>query len=112
MHPEARLLTTNVRTGQPLLRSESIDTTCRRQVRRTTRCGMIESKEFSGIIVDESIETSCPYCGAAVELQIDAGGGERQQYVEDCPVCCQPWNVEVLQAAEGEWTASIRTADE
>ena len=25
MHPEARLLTTSVRTGQPLLRSESID---------------------------------------------------------------------------------------
>ena len=36
------------------------------------------------------IQSSCPYCGELVELDIDEGGGARQQYVEDCPVCCNP----------------------
>lgn len=35
----------------------------------------------------------CPYCGEAVELVVDLGGASRQEYVEDCPVCCRPWLV-------------------
>jgi hypothetical protein len=37
----------------------------------------------------------CPACGEAVLVAVapeDAGGAE---YVEDCPVCCRPWRVEV-----------------
>ena len=59
-----------------------------------------------------SIEGSCPYCGEEVDVEIDEGGGFRQSYVEDCPVCCQPWQVEVTCDADGDWTASLRTQDE
>ncbi len=55
---------------------------------------------------------SCPYCGEAVELAIDEGGGSLQSYVEDCPVCCRPWQVEVALDAEDGWSATLRTADE
>lgn len=60
----------------------------------------------------DPVEGVCPYCGEQVELLIDVGGGEVQRYVEDCSVCCRPWEVEVVQGAEGEWAVSLHTADE
>ena len=43
----------------------------------------------------------CPYCGEANEVALDPGGGERQDYVEDCQVCCQPWRVVVEYHGDG-----------
>ena len=55
---------------------------------------------------------SCPYCGETVDLDVDEGGGSRQSYVEDCPVCCQPWQVTVVRSRDGGWSATLRTSDE
>lgn len=33
---------------------------------------------------------SCPHCGEEVDTDPDPGGGEEQEYIEDCPVCCRP----------------------
>ena len=60
----------------------------------------------------EIIVTSCPYCGEPVELFIDEEGGQHQAFVEDCPVCCQPWQVDVVQEIDGVWSAWLRTSDE
>ena len=60
----------------------------------------------------ESIAADCPYCGEPVDLVVDAGGGDHQSYVEDCPVCCRPWQVDVVRVAEDVWTAVLRTADD
>ena len=59
-----------------------------------------------------TLERICPYCAQTVEIDVDASGGERQSYVEDCPVCCRPWQVDVYVDAEGEWEATLRTSDE
>ena len=32
----------------------------------------------------------CPYCGEPNEVLIDPTGGEKQEFVEDCAVCCRP----------------------
>jgi hypothetical protein len=32
----------------------------------------------------------CAGCGEWIETTVDESGGSRQQYVEDCQVCCQP----------------------
>jgi hypothetical protein len=32
----------------------------------------------------------CAGCGEWIETAVDESGGSRQQYVEDCQVCCQP----------------------
>jgi hypothetical protein len=32
--------------------------------------------------------------------------------VQDCPVCCQPWQVEVTRDRDGDWNATLRTGDE
>lgn len=44
---------------------------------------------------DSEATVHCPYCGEAVEIALDPGGGSHQDYVEDCEVCCQPWRVTV-----------------
>jgi hypothetical protein len=58
------------------------------------------------------LAASCPYCGEPVDLDIDEDGGSRQSYVQDCPVCCQPWQVDVARHRDGEWSVALRTTDE
>ena len=49
-----------------------------------------------------SVGVDCPWCGEAVELLIDPSGGDSQDYVEDCEVCCRPWHISVaLDPARG-----------
>lgn len=36
-----------------------------------------------------SHDVQCPYCGEYFELLVD-GSVPRQEYVEDCEVCCRP----------------------
>lgn len=62
--------------------------------------------------MDDSVSLQCPYCGETVELNIDGGGGVRQEYVEDCPVCCRPWQVQAWIEGDGSWSANLRTSDE
>ncbi len=42
---------------------------------------------------DTEAEVTCPYCGEPVTIGVDPSGGTDQTYVEDCQVCCQPWQV-------------------
>lgn len=37
----------------------------------------------------DATRIGCPYCGEEFEITVDCSMGG-QQYVEDCPVCCQP----------------------
>jgi hypothetical protein len=32
----------------------------------------------------------CPTCGEQIVLPLDRSAGDEQQYIEDCPVCCNP----------------------
>ena len=33
---------------------------------------------------------TCDSCGEQIEIPIDLSAGSEQEYVEDCPVCCNP----------------------
>ncbi|MEO8218724.1 MAG: CPXCG motif-containing cysteine-rich protein [Acidobacteriota bacterium] len=55
---------------------------------------------------------SCPYCGETNTVLVDPTGGSTQRYVEDCQVCCQPWEVMVTVDEEGDVSVEARTADE
>lgn len=50
--------------------------------------------------IDTRARVRCPFCWAAHEITLDPGSGPEQEYVEDCPTCCQPWRV-VLRYREG-----------
>ena len=56
--------------------------------------------------VDSGAEVACPHCGETVTILLDAGGGLRQEYVEDCEVCCRPWHVHVHY--DGFGVATVR----
>ena len=60
---------------------------------------------------DGTVETEatvmCPYCGEINEIALDPGGGRRQEYVEDCQVCCRPWRVVVTYLPDGTADVSV-----
>jgi hypothetical protein len=60
---------------------------------------------------DDHLETEatvlCPYCGEINEIGLDPGGGSRQEYVEDCQVCCRPWRVIVTYLPDGSPEVSV-----
>jgi hypothetical protein len=47
----------------------------------------------------------CAGCGQWNETTVDPSGGRRQEYVEDCQVCCKP-NLLRAEWADGEWRVS------
>lgn len=54
----------------------------------------------------------CPHCGEIVTIALDPGGGSVQDYVEDCPVCCQPWHLTVAYDDDGLATVVVRSLDD
>lgn len=64
---------------------------------------------------DTEAEVGCPYCGEMVTLGIDPAGGAVQTYVEDCQVCCRPWQVHVSYDDHGAahvWVEAAQDPDE
>jgi hypothetical protein len=59
-------------------------------------------------IVETEFEVTCPYCGEAVTIYLERD--VRGTFVQDCEVCCNPWQVYV-EHDEGERYVSIRRAD-
>jgi hypothetical protein len=48
---------------------------------------------------------TCPHCGEPAETFVDPGGGELQDYVEDCVICCRPIRFVVrYDEKRGEYT--------
>ena len=46
----------------------------------------------------------CGACGEEIVVPIDLSQGEQQDYVEDCPVCCQANVIHVEVDADGDVT--------
>lgn len=63
-------------------------------------------------VVDMETEVQCPYCGEIVIIGLDPDGGSVSEYVEDCEVCCRPWQVRVEYNSEGDASVFLRTLDE
>ena len=61
---------------------------------------------------DMSTTVACPYCSEVVEISLDPGSGDDQDYVEDCEVCCRPWQVAVTYDGSGKADVSIQALDE
>jgi hypothetical protein len=59
---------------------------------------------------DTEAEVVCPYCGAGVTIGLDPGGGRDQVYVEDCEVCCRPWQVHLRYGSSGSARVEVIAA--
>ena len=62
-------------------------------------------------LADDTATVICPYCGEAVDLGLDPGGGAVQDYIEDCAVCCQPWQVHVHWRRSGQAEVRVEATD-
>lgn len=47
-----------------------------------------------------------------MDIGVDWGGGALQQYVEDCQVCCRPWEVTVRLGDDGNASADLVGQDD
>ena len=55
---------------------------------------------------------ACPYCGEDNTILVDESAGEEQRYVEDCQVCCKPWQVTVSIGPSGDVDVELSAAGE
>ena len=58
-----------------------------------------------------SANVQCPSCGEQIEMFVDTSVG-RQDYVEDCSVCCRPIVVDVKTAFDDVASISVRTEND
>lgn len=58
--------------------------------------------------MEDSVRVQCPWCLEPVELWIDPE--TRGSFVEDCEVCCRPWQVHVDRDEEGRPVVRVTRA--
>jgi hypothetical protein len=63
------------------------------------------------MILQDSIDSSCPYCGERIELLVDSSV-EEQTYIEDCQVCCRPIVIHTSIDEDGDISVELRSEDE
>jgi hypothetical protein len=56
--------------------------------------------------VDDTYSVTCPYCGEMVEIYLEPD--VRGRFVQDCEVCCNPWNVRVSGHDDDRWVEVTR----
>jgi hypothetical protein len=61
-----------------------------------------DTNDYDETGLETEAEVTCPYCGEEATISVDSGGGDTQTYVEDCPVCCRPWQVHLSFGVDGE----------
>lgn len=58
--------------------------------------------------MDETVQVQCPYCFEVVGLYVDPS--TEGAMVEDCEVCCRPWQVYVSRDDDGELLVAVQRA--
>ena len=53
---------------------------------------------------------TCDACGEEIVVPVDPSAGYDQEYVEDCPICCNPNVIHVT--LDGEGNPQIRSQPE
>lgn len=49
----------------------------------------------------DTFSVTCPYCGEQVDIYLEPD--IRGRFVQDCEVCCNPWNVRVIGHGDDRW---------
>ena len=58
--------------------------------------------------MDEDFTVTCPYCGEDVAITIEPD--VRGAFVQDCEVCCNPWQLRVTRDGDERYV-SVERAD-
>lgn len=69
----------------------------------------VEEEQHQRGHLDEESGYVCNSCGEEIVIPLDYSQGQNQQYVEDCPVCCNPNIIFVEFSHDGQanlWSRS------
>ncbi len=58
--------------------------------------------------MQDEVSYVCDACGEEIVIPVDPSAGVRQEYVEDCPVCCRPNVIYIEIDEEGEVRVSAQ----
>ena len=58
--------------------------------------------------MDDASTVQCPYCFELVEIYVDPG--TCGSMVEDCEVCCRPWQLHVSRDEDGRVHVDVTRA--
>jgi hypothetical protein len=61
--------------------------------------------------LSDSTFVQCPYCGESNEIELETSI-QKQEYVEDCQVCCQPMLVQIIVDETSNAIVSVRKENE
>jgi hypothetical protein len=61
-------------------------------------------EEAGNAALEQFVDLACPYCSELIQVRLDLSAGA-QAYIEDCQVCCQPLQVCVEMAPDGQLQA-------
>lgn len=61
--------------------------------------------------VGTPIDVTCPYCGEPNSISVSAEE-DGEEFVQDCTVCCRPWQVRVTLRRDGSADVSVRAEGE
>ena len=59
--------------------------------------------------MDPFPEYTCPSCGEPIQIVVDPSGGDHQTYIEDCPVCCSPNELDIHIDPDGHIDVDARS---
>ena len=53
--------------------------------------------------MDDEVEVTCPCCGEPGTVTVE----EDDEFVQDCAVCCRPWQVRVRRGRDGSVEVTV-----
>jgi hypothetical protein len=54
-----------------------------------------------------SFDVTCPYCGEPGSVDLESEEEDGAEFVQDCAVCCRPWQVRVRVGRDGAVDVSV-----
>lgn len=59
----------------------------------------------------ESTSITCPVCFETFEILLDLSAGNKQSFVHDCEICCNPIQVNIRVSKKGSISVEIDSAN-
>ncbi len=61
---------------------------------------------------DDDLVWTCQYCGVLNTVWLDFTAGEKQDFIEDCRICCRPNRIIITVDPDGNVFVEARPSDE
>ncbi len=61
-------------------------------------------------MIEQDYNFTCPACGEELSVRLDLTGGRKQEFVQDCEICCRPYQIQVEFKGEEVASFSVESA--